>query len=59
MARKHRVEVRLSSQEYQILDEYAGKFGMTHSEAVRRLIHQLMDNCDCSRQDKNNTVAMP
>ena len=41
MARKHRVEVRLSFQEHQILDEYAGKFGMTHSEAVRRLIHQL------------------
>ena len=59
MARKHRVEVRLNSKEHQVLEEYADKFGMSQSEAVRRLIHQLMDDCECFRQDKNNTVAMP
>lgn len=57
MARKHRVEVRLSSQEHQILDEYAAKFGMTHSEAVRRLIHQLIEDCKCFR-DKNTTATV-
>ena len=51
MARKHRVEVRLNSKEHEILEEYAEKFGMTHSEAVRRLIHQLID-CKCSQEDK-------
>ena len=50
MARNYRVEVRLSSQEHQLLNEYANKFGMTHSEAVRRLIHQLMEDCECSQQ---------
>lgn len=57
MARKHRVEVRLSSQEHQLLDEYAAKFGMTHSEAVRRLIHQLMEDCECFK-DRNDTTAI-
>ena len=56
MARKHRVEVRLNSQEHQVLDEYAGKFGMTHSEAVRRLIHQLMEDCKCFK-DRNDTTG--
>ena len=51
MARKHRVEVRLNSQE-EILGEYADRFGMTHSEAVRRLIHQLIDKCKCSQEGK-------
>ena len=50
MARKHRVEVRLNSKEHEILGEYADRFGMTHSEAVRRLIHQLIDECKCLRQ---------
>lgn len=56
MARNYRVEVRLSSQEHQVLNEYANKFGMTHSEAVRRLIHQLMEDCKCFK-DKNDTTA--
>lgn len=43
MARKHRVEVRLNSKEHQILKAYAERFGITRSEAVRRLIHQLLD----------------
>ena len=52
MARKYRVEVRLNSKEQEILGEYADKFGMTHSEAVRRLIHQLIDKCKCSQQNE-------
>lgn len=56
MARNYRVEVRLNSLEHQTLAEYADKFGMTQSEAVRRLIHQLMENCECSRQNKGNSV---
>ena len=50
MARQHRVEVRLNSKEREILGEYADRFGMTHSEAVRRLIHQLIDKCQCSQE---------
>lgn len=52
MARKHRVEVRLNSQEHQTLEQYADKFGISQSEAVRRLIHQLIDDCGCYRSDK-------
>ena len=58
MARKHRVEVRLNSKEHQILEEYANRFGITHSEAVRRLIHQLMESCQCFGQIKDNEVKM-
>lgn len=43
MARKHRVEVRLNCKEYRVLEEYADKFGITRSEAVRMLIHQLLE----------------
>lgn len=57
MARQHRVEVRLNTKEHQVLEEYACKFGISQSEAVRRLIHQLMENRECFRQDKD-TAAM-
>lgn len=43
MARKHRVEVRLNCKEYRVLEEYADKFGITRSEAIRMLIHQLLE----------------
>ncbi len=46
MARQHRVEIRLNEKEYQALEEYATKFGVTRSEAVRRLIQQLMEDTD-------------
>lgn|GEM_PF-6655814 len=46
MARQHRVEIRLNEKEYQALEEYATKFGVTRSEAVRRLIQQLMEDAD-------------
>ena len=46
MARKRRVEVRLNCKEYRALEEYADKFGVTRSEAIRRLIHHLLDNSD-------------
>ena len=59
MARKHRVEVRLNSKEHQILGKYADKFGMTHSEAVRRLIHQLVEDSECFRQNKSGSVTIP
>ena len=58
MARKYRVEVRLNSKEHEILEEYASKFGITQSEAVRRLIHELVEDCKCLRQDKSNTIEM-
>ena len=57
MARKYRVEVRLNSQEHKVLNEYADKFGMTHSEAVRRLIHQLMEDCQCFKNKNDATVT--
>lgn len=47
MTRKHRVEVRLNTKEHEVLKNYADKFGMTQSEAVRRLIHQLIESCKC------------
>ena len=43
MARKHRVEVRLNCKEYRVLKEYADKFGINRSEAVRMLIHQFLE----------------
>lgn len=50
MARKRRVEVRLNCTEYRALEEYADKFGITRSEAIRKLIHQLLDNLEIEQQ---------
>ena len=50
MARERRVEVRLNCKEYRALEKYADKFGVTRSEAIRRLIHQLLDNLEIEQQ---------
>lgn len=53
MARKHRVEVRLNGKEYQALEKYASKFDITRSEAIRMLIHRLLE-LETEQQSKNN-----
>jgi antitoxin component of RelBE/YafQ-DinJ toxin-antitoxin module len=46
MAREHRVEARLNEKEYQLLQKYAEKLGITKSEAMRRLIQQLLERTE-------------